>query len=300
MFQGYPFWVDAAGACSIYDPILRATVTTLTFRGASRLQKLMGVSVACGTETFLNNIRILVGNGLPAYRYFEIDPSGFLHDVAAQSGSNMLNYRDLGGQPIMEGETITITAVGTGTFAGTLWVEDMEPPGPKIPNGNVVMLKCGGTNDVTGGTITSTGFDMDARSLENNRLYSVFAVDVLTEDEEIEALLMAAGKDVMTFPPIGRMVYPTSPLQFTGTQYNAGHVIGYCQTAAAGKIDVRIWMIESPVSGGQQPVNATPVNNVTSINIPGVVSIAPLVGGQILQGGGSLRGQGNTFSFQRR
>jgi len=280
MFQGYPFWADAAGACTIYDPILRAAVTTLPFRGKSRKQTLMGVSIACGTETFLNNVRILVGNGLPAYRYFEIDPSGFLHDVAAQSGSNILNYRDLGGQEIMEGETITITAVGTGTFAGVLWVEDHEPTSKAIPDGNVVMLKCGGTTDAAVGTLSAVGFDMDARSLEQNRLYTVFAVDVLTEDEEIEALFLAAGKDVMTMPPIGRMVYPAAPLQFTGTQYNAGHVVGYVQCAAAGKIDVRIWMIESEAPGGEQPVSALPLQSVQSAPIPGIVSIRPLVGGR--------------------
>jgi len=102
---------------------------------------------------------------------------------------------------------------------------------------------------------------------------------------------MAAGKDVMTFPPVGRMVYPTAPLQFSGTQYNAGHVVGYVQVAAAAKIDVRIWLIESAMPTGEQPVSAVPLQSVTSQNIPGVVSIKPLISGRTVLRSGGRTGQ---------
>lgn len=279
MLQGYPFWADAGAPTTptIFDPILEASTTTLTFRGTKRDVKVMGVSMSGDTPTFLNNLRLRVGNSTPDYRYYEIPSNGFDHDsVVAGIGLNDVNYIDLGGITVQEGEAITLSCVGTGAFSGVLWVEDGEPGPIPIPNGNIVMLKLGGTNDAAA-ALSTTGGDMDTRKLENNRLYTPFMVQTAPEDDSIEIILLRAGKDSMTFPPAGKMIYPAAPIQFTGLQYNSGDVIMKVQVAAGTKVDCRVWMIESPIQGQEASPTAPQVEPVTGAGVPGVVEAANLV-----------------------
>jgi len=278
VLQGYPFWADAGAPTTptIFDPILRAAVTTLTFRGKKRGVKVVGISAGCDTPTFLNNIRLKVGNSAPDYKYYEIPVNAFDHDGLSPA-TQMVNYHDLGGIQVEEGETITLSCVGTGAFSGVLWVEDFEPD-VGVPNGSVVCLKHGGTNDGTN-SLSVTGFDVDSRKLENNRLYTPFMVEVSPEDDSVEILIMAADKDAMTLPPVGRMVYKGAPLQFTGIQYNTGGVVGYFQAAAATKVDIRMWCIESEIPGLASSPSAPSIEPVTTPAIPGVIGPAAIIGG---------------------
>lgn len=289
MLQGYPFWADAGAPTTptIFDPILRAAVTTITFRGRSRGVKVMGISVSGDTPTFGNNIRLKVGNSAPDYRYYELPSNAFDHDGLSPATA-MVNYWDLGGIEVQEGETITLscggigTGAGTGAFSGVLWVEDGEP-NTGIPNGDVVEIRCGADNDA-GTALSVTGFDIDGRKLENNRLYTPFMAEVSPEDDSVEIIIMAADKDAMTLPPVGRMVYPAAPLQFTGMQFNNGGVAGYVQVAAATKVDIRIWCIESAIPNLPSSPSAPALTQVSSYVIPGAISVRPIV-----QGGGGTK-----------
>jgi hypothetical protein len=306
MLTGYPFWADALAptAATIYDPILMTAVTTLTFRGQSRKQKLMGISVSGGTRTLANSVRVLVGNSLPQYRLITVPLSGFQHDLGGDAQIIDTNYFDLGGLEVLEGETITISgqgkegAAGTGTLAGVLWIEDLEPGPIKIPTGNIICLVHGalaGAGDA-GATLTNLSATLDTRDLENNRLYTPFMVMVDPEDDDVEALLFRAGKDVMTIPPAGRMVYPNAPIQFTGLEYNSGAVALFGQGAAACGVTIYMYCIESAIAGGPQPVNAPAVQSINSPSIPGAISLNSIVGGggsvrpSLIGGGGGLFG----------
>lgn len=304
MFTGYPFWADALAptTATIYDPILMTTVTTLTFRGTSRKQKLMGISVSGGTRTLANSVRVLVGNSLPAYRLITVPLSGFQHDLGADQQIMNTNYFDLGGLEVLEGETITISgqgkegAAGTGTLAGVLWVEDLEPGPISIPNGNIICLVHGAlaAGGDMGATLTNISATLDTRDLENNRLYTPFMVMVDPEDDDVEALLFRAGKDVMTLPTAGRMVYPFAPIQFTGLEYNSGAVALFGQTAAAAGVTIYMYCIESAIPGGPQPVNAPTVQPIQSVSIPGAISLSGIVGNV-----GAGRPTGGLLGFRR-
>lgn len=286
MLMGYPFWADAAGPTvpTIYDPILRTGITTLTFRGASRLQSLMGISIASGTRTLANSVRIKIGNSLPAYRRITVPANTFTHDVGADQQIRGINYFDLGGLPIVEGDAIELTtqglegAAGTGAFAGVLWIEDHEPKGAKIPSGNVICLVHGnvGAAADAGATLTDLSAALDARVLENNRLYTPFMAFVEPEDQPVEAVLFYAGKNVLTLPPAGGIVLKSAPLQFSGLEYNSGAVTWFGQCAAAGGIVVYMYCIESEISGAQ-PTNATPVNAIASEDVPGSIRLTDVV-----------------------
>ena len=288
MLTGYPFWSDALAPTTptIYDPILMTAVTTLTFRGKSREQKLMGISVAGGTPTLGNSVRVKIGNSLPNYRYITVPLGGHDHNAPILPQIKENNYYDLGGLPILEGEALSISgqglegAAGTGAMAGVLWVEDGEPASKSIPNGNIICLVHGalaGGGDAQA-TLTDLTSVLDSRDLENNYLYTPYMVMVEPEDQLIEALLLRAGKDVMTLPPCGRMVYPVAPLQFTGLEYNSGALALWAQTAAAAGFIIYMYCIESKIANGPQPVNAPSIQNVTPSNIPGTLTVAQIIG----------------------
>lgn len=305
MWQGYPFWADSAAPTTptIYDPILMTAITTLTFRGTSRKQRLMGISVAAGTPTLNNSVRVRVGNSLPDYRRISIPAVAMDHNNPISHQDFMTNYFDLGGLEVLEGETIELScqgldgAAGTGAFAGVLWVDDMEPESPPIPQGNIICLRHGldGTAADAGATLTNISAGLDTKDLENNRLYTPFMTISYCEDQLVEAIFFKAGKDVMTVPQCGRMIYPRAPIQFTGLEYNSGAIAMWGQCAAAAGIHVYMYCIESAISGGPQPVNAPTVQQVTSQPISGAVSVQPLLGG-----GGSLRPSLGGGLFQRR
>jgi len=290
MLMGYPFWGDdmVPTTATIYDPLLKTTITTLTFRGTSRVQKLMGISVNCGTRTLANSVRVLVGNSMPTYRQITVPANGHQHDLGAEAQVADTNYFDLGGYEVLEGETITITgqglegAAGTGTFAGVLWVEDMEPGPIKIPNGNIICLVNGsvaGAADA-GATLTDLSAALDARTLENNRLYTPFMSILEPEDDDLEAVIYTAGKNA-TAVPVGRFVFPKAPFQFTGMEYNSGHIALHGQGAAVTGFINYLYLIESATSGGPQPTNAPAVQSVASPVIPGSISLAQIVGGSV-------------------
>ena len=294
MLTGYPFWSDALAPTTptIYDPILMTAVTTLTFRGSSRKQKLMGISVAGGTRTLANSVRVRVGNSLPTYRNITVPLSGFQHDLGGDQQIIDLNYFDLGGLEVLEGEAITLSgqgkegAAGTGTMAGVLWIEDLEPGPISIPTGNIISLVHGAlaAGGDAGATLTDLSATLDARDLENNRLYTPFMTMVDPEDDDVEVILFRAGKDVMTIPTAGRMVFPHAPIQFTGLEYNSGAVALWAQAAAACGFTLYMYCIESVISGGPQPVNAPAVQPISSVRIPGAISLSDIV-----SGGGSIR-----------
>lgn len=301
MLQGYPFWSDALAPTvpTIYDPILMIATTTLTFRGQSRIQKLMGISVAGGTPTLGNTCRIRVGNSLPDYRRVTVPLGGFDHNAPATPQIGQVNYWDLGGLEVIEGETIEITgqglegAAGTGAMAGVLWVEDLEPGPIAIPDGNIICLVSGAlaAGADAGVVLTDLTAALDARILENNRLYTPFMVCVEPEDQLIEALLLRAGKNTMALPPCGMMVYPNAPIQFSGLEYNSGAVGLWAQTGAAAGMLIYMYCTESEIHGGPQPTNAPAVQNVQSPDIPGSISVTGIVsrGGQKVRNLGTGR-----------
>lgn len=286
MITGYPFWSDAAGPTTptIYDPILKTAITTLTFRGKSRLQRLMGISIASGTRSLGNSIRLKIGNSLPTYRRITVPANAFTHDVGADQQIRGVNYFDLGGLPIIEGDAIELSAqgpegaAGTGAFAGVLWIDDLEPAGPAIPDGNIVCLVHGAlaAGGDAGTTLTDLSAVLDARVLENNRLYTPYMVIVEPEDQAVEACMFQAGKDILTCPPAGAMIFPTAPIQFSGLEYNSGAIGWVGQCAAAAGIIVYMYCIESVIQG-TQPTNATPVNPLVSSKVPGSIVMSDVV-----------------------
>lgn len=284
MLEGYPFWGDAMAptTATILDPLLRAAVTTLTFRGTSRVQKLVGISVACDTPTLLNTVRVRVGNSLPDYRRITVPCNAFDNDLAAGPQIDKLNFFDLGGLEVLEGETLEITGqgaeggAGTGHFSGVLWVENMEPGPIPIPNGNIICLVLGDGADA--GTAIAAIAALDARNLENNRLYTPFMAMVECEDQNVEASILMCGNHTITFPPSGKMVYPSAAVQFSGLEYNSGAVALFGQTNVAGEINIYLYCIESAIPSGPQPINAPAVQGVSSLSIPGATSVASIIG----------------------
>ena len=316
MLMGYPFWSDAGAPTTptIYDPILKTAVTTLTFRGKSRVQKLMGLSIACGTRTLGNSIRIKIGNSLPTYRRITIPGNGFQHDLGGEAQVADVNYIDLGGLPIMEGEALELSAqglegaAGNGAYAGVIWVDDLEPGSNSIPNGNIVCLVHGAlaAGGDAGVTLTDLSAVLDARLLENNRMYTPFMTILDPEDQAVEACMFTtSGGDVMTVP-VGKMVYPRVAIQFTGLEYNSGAVAWHAQCAALAGMICYMYCIESAIPNGPQPTSSLPINGVASNPIPGVVSMSQIVGGGSslsgnLSGGSSLfSNTGNNFLNIRR
>jgi len=290
MIRGYPFWSDALAPTTptIYDPLLRNAITTLPFRGNSRKQKLMGISVAAGTRTLANSVRIKIGNSLPDYRYITVPLNGHQHDLGGEAQVADVNYFDLGGQEILEGEAISISgqglegAAGTGAMAGVLYVDDLEPEAPGIPDGNIVCLVHGalaGGGDA-GNTLTDLTASLDGRNLENNRLYTVFQTVLEPEDQAIEACIFQCGNNTLSIP-VGKMVYPRAALQFSGLEYNSGNVAWWAQAAAAGGMICYMYCIESSISGGPQPKNAPEVQSIQSLKIPGTTTVGELVGARI-------------------
>jgi len=270
MLQGYPALGDA-GAMTVYDPILLAAVTTFTYRGSSRSIWVMGLSVGGDTPTLGNQIRFKCGNSTPDYRYVDIPTNRFDADNGLAVGED-LNFTDVGGIPVDELESFTLTAVGTGHFCATIWIEDGEPVTP-IPKGNIVCLHMGGTNDC-GTTWATTGFDLDGRKLENKHTYTPFRCDTVPEDKVVQGLVMKAGKNAMTLPQVGTFTYPNAPLQFTGYEYNAGQVIGYAIVQAATKFNAYIYCTETVTNPSDAPSNALPINSQPQVvSIPGASSL---------------------------
>lgn len=285
MLQGYPFQGTGAAAptadnVTFYDPILGSDVSTLTIRGSKREQKVVGISFCSDAPALGSRLELRIGNQVTGDRVIDIFPT--LDGDLATQPINLLNFIDLGGIPVQEMETIDIRLYDPGAaelMSGVLWFEDGEPTIP-IPNGRIITLRFGGSNDC-GTTLATTGFDMDSRKLINERLYTPYMVIVRPEDKVIEALLLKAGKDVMTLPPSGRMVYPSAPLQFTGAEYNSSYVVGYAEAQAATKFEAIVFCVESE---GPRPASATApaVTLSTASGIPG--SVAPALIGQVVTG----------------
>ena len=172
-----------------------------------------------------------------------------------------VNYFDLGGQKVMEGETITLSgqglegAAGTGAMAGVLWIEDMEPGPKSIPTGNVVCLVHGA---IAGGgdastTLTDLTAYLDGRALENGRIYTPFMTILEPEDKDIEACIFKAGKNAMSVP-VGKMVYPQQAIAFSGLEYNAGNIAWWGQCSAVAGMICYMYCIES--EGSEESGNA--------------------------------------------
>lgn len=262
MLQGYPFFGTGAAAptsdnVTFYDPILGADVSTLTIRGSKRQQKVLGISFVSDAPSLGSRLELRLGNQITEDRVIDVFPT--LDGDLATQPVTLLNFQDLGGIPINEDETIDIRLFDPGAaelMAGVLWLEDGEPT-RGIPPGRIITLLCGGTNDVTT-DLAVTGFDMDSVKLVNEHLYTPFAVIVRPEDKILQALLLKAGKDSMTLPPSGKMVYPSMPLQFSGSQWNNGFVKGYAEAQAATKFEAIIFCTES-ASDKTPPANAPPL-----------------------------------------
>ena len=255
----YPFHADAAGACTIYDPLTKVAITTLPFLGKSRKQLLMGISLASDANVFKNNVRVKIGNSLADYRYLECSPNGHNNCSLTLGHVETLNYRDLGGQPIQEGDTLTITAqVGTFT-TGVLHVDDLEGTDPPIPQGNLICLHMNGLADL-GATLAST--TIDTRKLSNNRKYSLFKSELLPEGSaavSIEIIMMQCGNKTVCIP-MDTMVWDRVPFSFSGLEWNQGQVLCYGQAEAAEKFDLRLWLIETDIQGAEKSDNESPVN----------------------------------------
>ena len=284
MLQGYPFYGTGAATptadnVTFYDPILGSDVTTLTIRGNKRDQRVLGISFCSDAPGLGSRLELRLGNQITGDKVIDIFPT--LDGDLVTQPVNTLNFIDLGGIPLLEQETIDIRVidpVAAELMSGVLWLEDGEPE-LKIPSGRIITLRFGGTNDA-GTTLITTGFDMDARKLINERRYTPFAVIVRPEDKVIQALLLKAGKDVMTFPPSGRMNYKSAPLSFTGAEYNSGYVVGYVQVQAATKFEAIVFLTESEGERSAGP-NAPATVPFTPSGIPGAVTPVGSFGGNL-------------------
>lgn len=284
MLIGFPFYGTGAAAptahnATLKDPILESTITTLPIRGKLDYVDIMGVTLYCDAPALLTRMELRIGNQPTPSRVIDIFPNSDADMVTDPSKVNA--YQDLGGIRIKENELIDIRLYDPGAaeiFAGVLWVEDYEPTIP-IPNGQVVYLRFGGTNDGTTGLI-ATGFDMDSRKLINERLYTPYEVLVRPEEEAklAQVIILRAEKDAMTIPPGGKMTYKSAPLQFTGAQYNAGQVIGKIQDSAATKTEIIMKCIESE-GATKASSNNPPIDPVKPAStMPGITTASQLVG----------------------
>lgn len=281
MLQGYPFYGTGAAAptadnVTLLDPILRVSVDKLTQRGKEDKVAIAGISLVSDVPGFLSRAEVRVGNSLVDAHVIDVHP--ILDGNLPTIDPNQLNFIDLGGFVVKEDDYVDIRLVDPGAsekFAGVLWVEDFEPRGT-IPSGRVVTLRFGGSND--GGTsLATTGFDMDSRKLQDDAVYTPYMVQVMPEDQLIQAAFLEANKDAMTLPPAGMMVYPHVPLQFTGKQWNNGQVIGKVQMVAAAKFHAILYLTESfPKGPGPGELEST----TGGIALPGpMAGISGLVGG---------------------
>lgn len=268
----YPFFVAAAGTAAIYDPLTRAAITTLPFLGNSRMQKLMGISVACDVDTFNNNIQVLIGNSLPDYRKIDVSPNGHNNCDEVLGHHQSINYYDLGGLEIQEGDTISIV-LSTGTqLCGVLHVDDLEGTDPPMPSGNVVTVRCNATDY---GAAAFAALTIDTRKLENTRRYSVFKTELLPEGSaavSLQMTIMQCGTRTLAIP-LDTMVYSKVPFSFSGLEWNQGQVLLWGFAEAAEKGDLRVWLIESPEPGQTASPNAPPINPSTPTTTPGVLSV---------------------------
>ena len=190
----------------------------------------------------------------------------------------------------MEGDTLTVTAVA-GTFTtGMLHVDDLEGSDPMIPNGNLVMVHMNALADL-GATLAST--TIDTRKLSNNRRYSLFKSQLLPEGSaavSIEIIMMQCGKNTVCIP-MDTMQWKRVPFSFSGLEWNQGQVLCFGQAEAAEKFDLRLWLIETEISGAEVSDNESPVGVITPTDIPGVLSIPAGVSGtsgRILKPGGGV------------
>jgi hypothetical protein len=284
MLQGYPFYGTGAAAptadnVTMLDPVLEASVTGITRRGAKGYVDVMGISLYCDAPALGSRAELRVGNQPTPARVIDIFPNNDADMVS--DPSKIMAYQDLGGIRCAEDEVIDIRLYDPGAaeiFSGVLWVEDYEPEIP-IPKGQIVTLRFGGTNDGTTGLI-ATGFDMDSRKLINERLYTPFELIVRPEEEAkiVQACILRAEKDVMTIPPGGRMVFKSAPLQFTGQAYNNGQVVGKVQVSAGTKVEIIMKCIES--EGQVKASSSSPTVDTVKPNtgLPGIIAAANLVG----------------------
>lgn len=285
MQRQYPFFSAAAGTCTIHDPLTRAAITTLPFLGNSRKQKLMGISTEVDVNTWNSNLTVLIGNSLPSYRAIDINPNSQNNCDEVIENGRIVNYTDLGGLEIQEGDTITLTfAVGT-YISGVLYVDDMEGSDPPIPGGNIVTIR----NNVTDhGAGAYAALTISTKKLENSRRYSIFKTEKTPEGSaalSILITLLQCGAKTLCIP-MGTMVYDKVPFSFSGLEWNQGQVLLWGYAEAAELADVRLWLIEHADGTAQGSPNAPPINPTTPTKTPGVLSVP----------GGNGVSRGTTFT----
>jgi len=272
MQRQYPGFVAAAGAVALYDPLTRAVITTLPFLGNSRKQKLMGISCSIDVNTWDSNLTVLIGNSLPSYRSIDVNPNDINNCDEVLHRAREINYYDLGGLEIQEGDTLTLTfAVGT-QLACVLYVDDMEGADPPIPSGNVVTLRQSGTDY---GAAAFAAITISTKKLENTRRYSVFKTQASPEGSaavSLQMTILQCGARTLCIP-MGTMVYDKVPFSFSGLEWNQGQVLLWGFAEAAEKADIRLWLIEHADPSQPASPNAPPVNPSTPTTTPGIVGI---------------------------
>lgn len=256
------------------DVYLEATITTVTIRGEKADVAIMGISFSTDAPALGSRVELRIGNQpVPAH---VIDMLPILDSDLATEPVSVVNYQDLGGVHVNENELLDIRLYDPGAaelMSGVIWVEDFEPA-MRIPEGKIITLKIGGTND--GGTsIAVTGADMDGRKLQDKAVYTPFKAVVRAEDKVVQYFSLRVGKEAMALPPHGTMIYPNAPLQFTGQQWNAGQVIGKLQVQAATKVECILYCTESFPTGPGPSELQVPTSNM---KVPGVVTLAEITG----------------------
>ncbi len=301
---GYAFKATGAAlgtVATIYDPVLRAAITTLTIRGDKRTVNVQSCVYNSDAPGLGSHATLSVGNdGVDRYVY-DMFPN-LDGDLATQPV--MLNgMSDLGGFEVNENETMTITVYDPGAAeltSGVLYVEDGEPT-YDIVSGRPVTLSFGGTNDA-GSSISITGGDKPVVKLEENYNYGVIGGKVRSEDKicEVNILLDGNGHSC-TLPGMGKIVLPAFAFVFTGAQWNQGSVNQYLQVQAATKVETIYDVIEfasSKATGTEKPIQTNPLSFPGQPAMPAARS-AGNVGGGAIGGGGGGFSLGSAFGFSR-
>ncbi len=287
----------AGAAATIFDAITGATITQIPVAGDDRNVVIKGYCGFSDAPGLGSRIEILIGNNEGEYHRFQMDPM-LDSDLVTNPFTNPMI--EAGDYVVGEQNTISVTLIDPGAaelMSGVIYYEDGEPTIP-IPQGRIVTLRVGGTNDggttytTTGATVQTTG-----RPLSVDSNYFVAGVMVRPEDKIAQVISLQTSNTglVAVAPSAGIVWFPTCPLKFSGKETPVGKL----QVQAATKIEVIWFLIEVPLpdaEGLQSGVTTRPGSTFPGSTGPArnAFAMAPAGGAQaaLAVGGG---GAGSFF-----